>query len=79
MTLVNQSAPPGVPGGETLFMRNGIVVSPALKPSHVPGIFIVVHAMATGAGRAVTNTATNRAQTKRVPGVKTLERFRNVE
>src|ERR1035441_10626064 len=44
MTLVNQSAPAGVAAGETLFMRNGGVVFAGLKPSQVPGIFIVGHA-----------------------------------
>src|SRR5580693_1884707 len=78
MTLVNQSAPAGVPGGETLFMRNGGVAFAALKPSQVPGIFIVVHAGAVEAENPISSAA-NRATIHRPSAsAKTLERPRRV-
>src|ERR1700722_10561681 len=61
MTLVNQSLPPGVPGGDTLFMRKGPEVSAALNPSQVPGRFIVVHAKARGAENVMISNTTAQA------------------
>jgi len=79
MTLVNQSAPAGVPGGETLFMRNGGVVFAALKLSQAPGIFIVVHAEAVGDGNVAAKRATNKVTRNRPrPSVKALEQPRRV-
>src|ERR1017187_3756221 len=79
MTLVNQSAPAGVPGEGTLFMRNGGVVFAALKPSQAPGIFIVVHAEAIGAEIVVTSSATTKTATNlRYRSVKPLEQPRRM-
>src|ERR1017187_9596938 len=79
MTLVNQSAPAGVAGGGNLFMPHGGVAFPVLKPSQLPGIFIVVHAEAIGIENVVIKSATNEATTN-VPyrRVKPLEQSRRV-